>query len=248
MQNNRAVFAIVPAFDEAEAIGHVVHSLRSLRDELGRPLITRVVVADNGSTDGTGAIAMSAGAVVVREPRRGYGYACMAAIRAADDADILLFVDGDNSIVLEETPALLAALDSETDLVIGARVHADVGAMTLPQRFGNKLACFITRIVWGTPISDLGPFRAIRKDAFVQLDMQDMTYGWTIEMQIKAFQLAQRVTEVPVSLRCRLGRSKISGTVKGVIGAGIGILSMIAKLWWRERNRGMRLSPRVRRV
>jgi len=248
MNKKHAIFAIVPAFDEAEAIGQVVSGLLSLKDESGQPLVARVVVADNGSTDGTGAIALSAGAIVVREPRRGYGYACMAAISAAEGADILLFVDGDNSIVLNETPALLAALDSKTDLVIGARAHTQAGAMTLPQRFGNGLACFITRRVWGVPISDLGPFRAIRKTAFEQLDMKDMTYGWTIEMQIKAFQQGQRVTEVPVSLRCRLGRSKISGTVKGVIGAGIGILSMIAKLWWRERTQGTRHQPRVRRV
>ena len=235
MHKSHTVYAIIPAINEAAAIADVVNGLRALRDEADRPLIDQVIVADNGSTDGTGALALEAGALVIQEPRRGYGYACMAAIAAASDADILLFVDGDNSVVPREAPLLLAALDLNADLVIGARIYAEPGAMTLPQRFGNGLACSIARLIWRVPMSDLGPFRAIRKTAFDRLGMEDMTYGWTIEMQLKAFQEGQRVVEVPVSSRRRLGHSKVSGTVRGVIGAGIGILSMIAKLWWRQR-------------
>ena len=237
MRYNNIVCAIVPALNEAPAIGFVVADLRRLRNELGGPLIDRVIVADNGSTDGTGVLAEAAGAVVVEEWRRGYGYACTAAIAAASDVDILLFVDGDDSVVLRETPELLAAFDAGADLVIGARVRVEPGAMTLAQRFGNGLACFVTQLIWRVPISDLGPFRAIRKSVFDRLGMEDMTYGWTIEMQVKAFQHGLRVVEVPVSLSCRIGHSKVSGTVRGVIGAGIGIFSMIAKLWWRDRSR-----------
>ena len=237
MRSNRTVYAIIPALNEAEAIVGIVNDLHALRDNNGQPVIHRVIVADNGSSDDTGLLALAAGATVIQERRRGYGYACMAGIAAADDADILLFVDGDNSVVIQETASLLAAIDRGADLVIGSRVNVAPGAMTPPQRFGNRLACFITHLIWNVPISDLGPFRAMRKTSLYHLNMKDMTYGWTIEMQIKAFQCGQRVTEVPVSLRCRIGRSKVSGTVRGVIGAGLGIFSMIAKLWWRERRR-----------
>ena len=237
MFKSRTVYAIVPALDEAEAIGGVVAGLRALCNDIGQPLIDRVIVADNGSTDGTGTLAQLAGASVVVEPRRGYGNACMAGIAAASEAEILLFVDGDNSVIAQETLSLLAALDLGGDLAIGARTYAEAGAMTLPQRFGNGLACRLARLIWNVPMSDLGPFRAVRKTAFDSLDMQDMTYGWTIEMQLKAFQRGQRVVEVPVSVRCRLGHSKVSGTVRGVIGAGVGIFSMIAKLWWQGRSR-----------
>lgn len=236
MRKKQSICAIVPAFDEAEAIAGVVKQLQALRNDDGQPLLDSIIVADNGSIDGTGELAQSAGAIVVREPRRGYGYACMAAIAMANEADVLLFVDGDNSVVSTETPLLLAALELGADLVIGSRVHVEIGAMTLPQRLGNGLACFLVRLIWGVPMTDLGPFRAIRKNVFDHLCMKDMTYGWTIEMQLKAFQQNRRVIEVPVSTHCRLGRSKISGTVRGVIGAGIGIIAMIAKLWWQERR------------
>lgn len=240
MRSKPVVFAIVPAFNEAPAIAKVVTGLHALHDGLGQSLIERVIVADNGSTDGTGRLAASAGALVVLESRRGYGYACMAGIAAAGEADILLFVDGDHSILLHEAAALLAPFETGVDLVIGARVRIEPGAMTLPQMFGNALACRLSHWLWGVPMSDLGPFRAIRRSALLRIGMEDMTYGWTIEMQLKAFQLGQRVLEVPVSLRCRIGQSKVSGTVRGVLGAGIGIFSMIAKLWLRERRRQAR--------
>lgn len=237
MRNKPVVVAIVPAYNEAPAIGKVVAGLVALRDNFGMSLIERVIVADNGSTDDTGGLAGRAGATVVFEPRRGYGYACTAGIAAASDADILLFVDGDHSILAHESVSLLAPFDTGVELVIGARVRIEPGAMTLPQRFGNALACRLSHLLWGVPMSDLGPFRAIRREALIRIGMEDMTYGWTIEMQLKAFQRGLRVLEVPVSLRCRLGQSKVSGTVRGVLGAGIGIFSMIGKLWLRERHR-----------
>ena len=237
MHKQMRVIAIVPAYNEALAIVSVVTGLTALMDTSGRPLLARVIVADNGSTDGTGHLAAEAGAMVVREPRRGYGYACMAGIKAAQDADILLFVDGDHSIVYAEANALLAPFNDGADLVIGARVNIAPGAMTLPQIFGNGLACRLSRLLWQVPMSDLGPFRAITQRALWQIDMQDMTYGWTVEMQLRAFELGQNVVEVPVSLNCRIGQSKVSGTVRGVLGAGIGIFSMIGKLWWRSRRR-----------
>jgi glycosyltransferase involved in cell wall biosynthesis len=236
MRSKPVVYAIVPAYNEAPAIALVVAGLCALRNAAGRPLVERVIVADNGSTDGTGELAARAGAVVVREPRRGYGYACLAGIAAAGEADILLFVDGDHSVLPQEAHAVLAPFDGNADLVIGRRVRVAPGAMSLPQRFGNALACRICRLIWGMPMSDLGPFRAIGRGALAALCMEDKTFGWTIEMQLKAFALGQQVREVPVSLRCRIGQSKVSGTVSGVIGAGTGILSMIARLWWRERR------------
>lgn len=237
MPKNLKVVAIVPAYNEALAITSVVTGLTALMDEFGQPLLSRVIVTDNGSTDGTGNLATLAGAVVVQEPRRGYGYACMAGIHAAQDADILLFVDGDHSIVYAEANLLLAPFKDGADLVIGARKNIEPGAMTLPQLFGNALACRLSRFLWSVPMSDLGPFRAITQHALRQIDMQDMTYGWTVEMQLRAFELGQKVVEVPVSLNCRIGQSKVSGTVRGVLGAGIGIFSMIGKLWWRSRRR-----------
>jgi glycosyltransferase involved in cell wall biosynthesis len=237
MRSANLVCAIIPAYNEELAIGKVVSGLVSLRDVFGRPLIHRVIVADNGSDDRTSFVAKEAGAEVVLETRRGYGFACAAGIVAAADADIFLFVDGDHSILLQETASLLAPFNSNVDLVIGARVNVERGAMTPPQLFGNALACSLSRLLWKVPMSDLGPFRAIRRDALMRINMEDMTYGWTIEMQLKAFQLNMHVIEVPVSLRCRIGQSKVSGTVRGVLGAGVGIFSMIAKLWLRERRR-----------
>jgi len=238
------IIAIIPAYNEAPAITQVVQGLLQLRTASGVPVIDQVIVADNGSDDQTAALAQAAGATVVSEPRRGYGYACTAGIQAAQQkgaegakgAEVLLFVDGDHSVRVEETASLLQALHDGADLVIGARVRRQAGAMTLPQVFGNALACYLARLLWGVPMSDLGPFRAIRLQALQRIGMEDMTYGWTIEMQLKAYQLGMQVEEVAVSVQTRIGISKVSGTVRGVIGAGIGIFSMIGKLWWRQRR------------
>lgn len=243
MPNRPKIIAIVPAFNEAPAIAEVVTQLCALTDEAGAPLLAQVIVADNNSSDDTGMLARAAGATVVRESRQGYGYACMAGIHMATEADILLFVDGDHSVEYREIGTVLAPLLAGADLAIGARCRIDPGAMTFPQRFGNALACSLARWLWRFPMTDLGPLRAITRSALLQIDMQDMTYGWTIEMQLRAFELGQRVVEVPVSLHCRLGHSKISGTIRGVVGAAIGIFAIIGKFWWRRSKRPRQANP-----
>jgi len=226
--------AIVPAHNEAAAIGGVVADVLALRHG-GQRLFERAVVVDNGSTDGTAAVARHSGARVVSEPRLGYGAACLAGIAAAADADVLVFIDGDASVDLADTPRLLAALD-DADLVIGVRHKASPEAMNFAQRFGNRLATGLIRLLWRAPVTDLGPFRAIRRDALQSLGMQDCAYGWTVEMQVKAIQHELRIIEVPVNLKPRIGRSKISGTVRGVIGAAVGIFLTIGRLWLAQRR------------
>jgi glycosyltransferase involved in cell wall biosynthesis len=233
------VAAIVPALDEAGNIGAVVRGLVQLCDTHGASLLSQVWVVDNGSGDGTAEAAVHAGAAVLREPRRGYGQACACGLAqlARDGApDAVLFVDGDGQCDPAEAYALLTAL-SDADLVVGSRRLGRVerGALTLPQRIGNRLASWLIRALWGMPITDLGPYRAIRWSALQCLDMRDRAFGWTVEMQVRTAQRGLRYREVPVACRTRRGRSKISGTVRGVIGAARGILGTIAVLWWRER-------------
>jgi len=190
-----------------------------------------VVVVDNGSTDGTAGVAAALGCVVVSEPRRGYGRACLAGIRhlaaAERPPDAVVFLDADHSDHGEELPSILAPLlAGRADLVIGSRTLGaqEPGALLPQQRFGNALAAFLIRRLYGVFVSDLGPFRAIRWDALVGLGMADAGYGWTAEMQVKALKAGLRYVEVPVSYRRRAGRSKIAGTLKGTIGAGVKIL------------------------
>jgi glycosyltransferase involved in cell wall biosynthesis len=231
------VSAIVPARNEALCIGSVVRGLLRLRSACGLPLIFEVVVADNGSSDTTAEVALAAGARVLHVPQPGYGNACWHAAQASR-GDVLLFVDGDGAADPQDASVLLAALDRGADLVIGVRQRPEPGAMSAAQRFGNALACTLMRWLWRMPVSDLGPYRAIRRDAFDALDLHDRSFGWTVEMQVRAFVLAQRVVERPVAWHARAaGVSKISGTLRGVFGAGIGILGMIARLWWHERQR-----------
>jgi glycosyltransferase involved in cell wall biosynthesis len=213
---------IIPARNEAAALPGVLHAIL--------PLVAEVVVVDTASTDGTPDIARRLGARVVAEPRRGYGRACLAGIAAlSPDVDTVLFMDADAADRPEDLAVLLAPIQAgEADLVIGARrLGVERGALTPQQRFGNALACWLIRLVWGVRYTDLGPFRVIRRDALARLGMRDETWGWTVEMQVRAARLGLRVAEVPVGYRRRIGTSKISGTLSGTIRAGWKILWVI---------------------
>ncbi len=215
---------VIPAFDEERAIAHVIAEIPEWVDE--------VVVADNGSCDRTAEIAERAGARVVQERERGYGAACQAGIGALRTADIVVFLDGDRSDYPGEMVSLVNPIaEGRADLVIGSRVRGrpERGALTPQQRFGNWLACRLIRRLWGAAYTDLGPFRAVRCGTLQALDMTDRKYGWTVEMQIKAAKTSVRTLEMPVRYRPRIGASKISGTLRGSIGAGIGILGLIAR-------------------
>jgi glycosyltransferase involved in cell wall biosynthesis len=220
------VSVVIPALDEEGAIGHVV------RDLLAVGGLDEVVVADNGSTDRTEQVAREAGAVVVSAPKRGYGAACLAGLaylreRDAGPPDIVVFVDGDGSNVASELPALIKPIqDGDAELVIGSRKRfADPDSLTFPQRFGNDLATFLLRRIYRMSYTDLGPFRAITWDALERIGMVDEDYGWTVEMQIKAAKLQVPVREVDVHNKGRIaGKSKVAGTVRGVVGAGYKIL------------------------
>ncbi len=221
------VLVIIPAFNEARSIGLVVNDLP---DEL----IDEVVVVNNASTDETEENARAAGATVVREDRKGYGWACLRGMAYAETKtpDVIVFLDGDYSDHPEEIARLLDPISrNEADFVIGSRMigQREPGAM-LPQAIlGNRLACWLMRLFWGGAFTDLGPFRAIRYPHLKALGMEDKTYGWTIEMQIKALKAGLRYCEVPVSYRKRVGVSKITGTVSGTLKASYKILWTIAR-------------------
>lgn len=223
------IAVVIPALNEEAAVGTVVLEIRAA---LG-PHLHHLIVADNGSTDRTADIARDAGASVVSVPERGYGSACLAALQVADgDSDIILFLDSDGSDVIADAVKIIAPITCGTaDLVIGSRVAGKIerGAMTVPQRFGNWLAPLLVRLIWGVRYTDLGPFRAIRRDALERLTMQDRDFGWTIEMQVRAAKQGLRIAEVPTGYRRRIGVSKISGTVRGVILAGTKILYVIGR-------------------
>jgi glycosyltransferase involved in cell wall biosynthesis len=242
---NLRIGAVIPARDEALAIAHVVSDLRALRNDQGSAIIDHIVVCDNGSKDATAALAVSAGAAVVTEAKAGYGRACLAAIRVLPEVDVILFVDGDCSIVIAQTERLLTAIAQGADLALGGRHlgHIEKNAMTFPQRYGTRCVVHAIRWLWSAPFGDLGPFRAVRKRCYDELNMQDERYGWTIEMQVKAFQQGWHCVEVPVDTTARLGKSKISGTVRGVIGAAFGMLRMVAGLWWRARAENWKQLP-----
>jgi glycosyltransferase involved in cell wall biosynthesis len=230
------VSAIIPAYNESENIALVVSSLFALRSTTGAPLVDEVIVADNNSDDDTALIATASGARVIHVLKRGYGSACAAACEVAL-GNVFLFVDGDHTADLTQTSLLLEGINRGADMVIGVRANAMHGSLTLPQRFGNALACALVRAIWRVPVTDLGPFRAIRRSAYECIGMRDRAYGWTVEMQVRAAQLQFRTLEVDVTWFPRhAGASKVSGTVRGVFGAGFGILSMIARLWWREHQ------------
>ena len=233
MFEGMTVGVVIPARDEAGNIGQVVGGLLGLRADTGARIVEDLVVCDNGSTDATAERAREAGARVVVEEIPGYGRACQTALGALRPVDVILFVDGDRSCKEDQARGLLRAIATGADLVIGSRPlgRMEPGALSLPQIAGNRVASVLIRLLWGRRVTDLGPFRAIRADALRRLDMRDTAYGWTVEMQVKAIQSHMRIVEVPVdSLRRRFGRSKVGGTVRGVIGAGTGILGTIARL------------------
>ena len=221
------VAAIIPALDEETAIG-------ALLEAIDRTRVRDVIVGDNGSRDRTAEVAASRRALVVPVEERGYGAACAGALAAlAADVDTILFMDADGSDDPAEIPLLLEPIAAgRADLVIGSRALGTVerGALTPQQRFGNWLATHLIALLYRHRYTDLGPFRAIRRELLERIDMRDRRYGWTVEMQIRALQLGARVAEVPVSYRRRVGRSKISGTVTGVIKAGWGIVYTIFRL------------------
>ncbi len=221
------VIVIIPAFNEARAIGKVVGDIPS-------PPITEVVVVNNASTDETERNAREAGATVVGEKRKGYGWACLRGIEYARgrQPDVVVFLDGDYSDHPDEMPRVVdPIIRGEADFVIGSRIlgDRDTGAMLPQALIGNRIACLAMRLIWGARYTDLGPFRAIRFGALEDLDMTDKTFGWTIEMQIKAARAGLRWKEVPVSYRRRVGVSKVTGTVSGTLKASALILWTIAR-------------------
>lgn len=222
------VSVIIPAYNEEDALPLVLR-------EIPRDQVQEIIVVDNGSTDRTFAVAQAAQAKVVFEPRRGYGQACQAGLHAVStQADILVFLDGDYSDYPEDLPALLRPIEyDQADLVIGSRVlgQPEAGSLTPQQRLGNWLSCRLMAVRFGKRFTDLGPFRAIRRSALMQLKLRDPAFGWNVEMQLAALKAGFRVMEVPVRYRKRLGRSKISGTVMGTVRAGLGILGTIVRYW-----------------
>jgi len=226
---NPVVKIIIPAYNEEHAIGQVI-------DEIPGYLVSEIIVVNNASTDNTEQVAASAGATVLREAVPGYGRACLKGMEylrlSENKPDIVVFLDGDHSDYPEEIEQVIKPiLDQQADLVIGSRAlgNKEKGSMTPQQIFGNWLATRLLKLLYGVKFTDLGPFRAITYSKLVALDMQDKTYGWTVEMQLKAARNGLRCVEVPVRYRKRIGFSKISGTVKGTVMAGYKILYTIFK-------------------
>lgn len=219
---------IIPAYNEADAIAKVIHDIP--KD------VQEVIVVSNNSTDATEERARQAGATVLKEPRKGYGYACLKGMEYIANQelkpDIIIFLDGDYSDHPEQLTALIEPiLSNNIDFVVGARVPElrESGAMTPQQIFGNGLATLLMKLFFKARFTDLGPFRAIKYEKLLALDMEDKTYGWTVEMQLKVLKKKFSYTEVPMKYRNRIGVSKVSGTVKGSIFAGIKILGWIFK-------------------
>jgi len=246
MYRHQQVVAIIPARDEALSIGSVLDDIKALTNENRSAVFDRILICDNASVDETASIANAHGAEVIHQAQPGYGIACLTALSLIDETDIVVFIDADASLQIDESMSLLDAIDQGADLVIGARIQTwqENRSMTLAQSFGNVVASLLIRLIWQVPVTDLGPFRAVRYSALMQLQMQDQSFGWTAEMQVKAIQHNLTMVEVPVHYRRRLGRSKISGTIRGVIGAGLGIFSTIFKLALRPER--MTLQPRQR--
>ena len=226
------VSVIIPTHNEAEAIERVLSDLPS-------DLTTEVIVVDSNSSDGTPEIAGRMGARVIHEPRRGYGRACLTGLAAANSPDVVVFLDGDYSDRPSELPILLAPIaEGRADITIGSRLRERrvAGALPWHQVFGNRLAASLIGLLYGVEITDLGPFRAGRADVLRALVLEELTYGWAVEMILKGVLAGFRVVEVPVSYHPRIGKSKISGTLKGTVGAAWFILSLIVRYYFRRRR------------
>ena len=226
------VSVVIPTHNEAQSIGRVL-------TDLPADVVTEVLVVDSNSTDGTPEIAEKMGARVLREPRRGYGRACLTGLAGASSPDIVVFLDGDYSDRPAELPTLLAPiLDGRADITLGSRLgkQSIPGALPWHAVFGNRLAAALIGVLYGLRISDLGPFRAGRADVLRQLQLEEATYGWAVEMILKGTLMGFRIVEVPVSYYPRIGKSKISGTLRGTIGAAWFILSLIVRYYFRHRR------------
>lgn len=223
---------IIPAFNEQNAVGNVIRDIPS-------ELVEEIIVVNNGSTDDTEQVAKAAGATVLKEPAKGYGRACLKGMdyvsKLSRPTDIIVFIDADYSDYPEEMEALVKPIIADNfDLVIGSRAlgNREKGSMTPQQIFGNWLATNLLALFYQVRFTDLGPFRAIKYQKLLDLEMTDKTYGWTVEMQLKAAKKDLRCTEIPVTYRQRIGFSKVSGTVKGTIMAGYKIIWTIFKYLW----------------
>jgi glycosyltransferase involved in cell wall biosynthesis len=234
---------IIPALNEA---GNIRRLMSEIPTKL--PLVSdiKVIVVDNGSTDSTADEARDAGAIVVKEPQRGYGYACAAGLRASEKADVLVFMDGDGSFDPAEMTVLVRPIaEGLADLVFGSRaIRTEPGAMPPHQRFGNRLVSRLMRLLYGLKVTDLAPYRAIRRDHLFALGMQEMTFGWPTEMMVKAARCNYRIAEVSVSYRKRWsGQSKVSGTLRGTVLATYFILGVTLRYAFAP-NRSSKLKPR----
>lgn len=229
------VSVVIPTRNEAQAIGRVLADLPS-------GLVNEVIVVDNHSSDGTPDIASRMGARVISEPRRGYGRACLTGFAGANAPDIVVFLDGDYSDRPSELPLLLAPIaEGRADITIGSRLAGPrtPGALPWHALFGNWLAATLIRKLYGLKISDLGPFRAARADVLRAVELQETTYGWAVELILRGVICGFRIVEVPVSYHPRIGKAKISGTLKGTLGAAWFILSRIARCYFRKRKTTM---------
>jgi glycosyltransferase involved in cell wall biosynthesis len=222
------VSVIIPTYNEAQSIERVLSDLPS-------GIATEVIVVDSNSSDGTPEISARMGARVIHEPRRGYGRACLTGLAAVDSPDVVAFLDGDYSDRPSELPILLAPIiEGCADITLGARLRKQCSAGALPwhQAFGNRLAAGLIRLLYRVNITDLGPFRAARADVLRSLALEETTYGWAVEIILKGAMAGFRVVEVPVSYHPRIGKSKISGTLKGTLGAAWFILSLIVRYYF----------------